>query len=361
MPFSSTRRRFVAAFAAMGATGLLPSLARAQDSDDGGAGSFNYTDDVVACSTSSQDGTFANPANNYQVTALEANFAFVAKIAAQGDNITLFADDAHGGVQTESLALVQGKLTRTAQGEPLAAISIGFETPLTAMEKDGEYYGIVQMAHDQKAPIGLMFYQDDTEMGSWELKPGEFDPKSRQVSFGGDGAAQIYGWLRSGAGFKAALIAGGQTFSAVTTEPGAFATFVDDTLVPAMDVMALQDAAGGCYEDDDYYDPSGYEGCFLTTACCAVIGLADDCWELRTLRRFRDGWMSGFATGRAEIDRYYRQAPAVAARLAASRAGRLRLLGLYWSVIVPSAALIRLGANRLAYRLYRRMMVDLLA
>jgi hypothetical protein len=360
MPFSSTRRRFVAAFAALGVTGLLPAVARAQEPSSSDGDTLNYTDDLVACSTSSMDGTFANPVNNYQVTALEANFAFVARIVSEGDNIRLFADDAHGGVQTESVALVKGTLTRTAQGEPLTAKSIGFETPLTALEKEGQYYGIVQMAHDQQAPIGLMFYQDDAEMGSWELKPGEFDPNSREVSFGGEGAGQIYGWLRSGAGFKAALIAGGQIYSAVTTETGTFAAFVDDTLVPAMDTMALQDAAGGCYENDDYYDSSGFEGCFLTTACCAVVGLPDDCWELATLRRFRDGWMRGFAQGRADIERYYREAPAVTQLLSASRTGRARLLRLYWSTIVPSALLIRLGANRLAWRLYRRMMLDLL-
>ena len=30
------------------------------------------------------------------------------------------------------------------------------------------------------------------------------------------------------------------------------------------------------------------QGCFLTTACCEVLGLSDDCFELRTLRRYRD-------------------------------------------------------------------------
>src|SRR6476646_10620356 len=30
------------------------------------------------------------------------------------------------------------------------------------------------------------------------------------------------------------------------------------------------------------------KGCFLTTACCEVLGLSDDCFELRTLRRYRD-------------------------------------------------------------------------
>ena len=30
------------------------------------------------------------------------------------------------------------------------------------------------------------------------------------------------------------------------------------------------------------------EGCFITSACCKALGLADDCFELRALRRYRD-------------------------------------------------------------------------
>lgn len=36
-------------------------------------------------------------------------------------------------------------------------------------------------------------------------------------------------------------------------------------------------------------------GCFLTTAAVDMLNLADDCWELRTLRRFRAGWRSSRA------------------------------------------------------------------
>ncbi len=39
--------------------------------------------------------------------------------------------------------------------------------------------------------------------------------------------------------------------------------------------------------DEDKCTPPA-QGCFLTTACCEVLGLSDDCFELRTLRRYRD-------------------------------------------------------------------------
>jgi hypothetical protein len=355
----------VAAFAAMGATSLLPTLARAQDgsgSSDGDTTDDNSQGNQVACSASSTDGTYDNPANNYQVTSKSAAFAFIGGIKAVGDGVTLFADDNHGGVKTENLALVKGNLARQSAEDPLTVSSIGFEAPLTALAQNGEYYGVVQLSHDQKVPVGVVFFDGDTQLGGWELTPDEFDPTSRDITFGGEAASQIYQWLRTSTDFKMDLAAGDTVYSVVTADSAQFVDFIDNTLTGQMNQMALQDSFSPCYDQSqpDYFsDGTGY-GCFLTTACCAVVGLPDDCWELETLRRFRDGWMSRFAEGRADVERYYREAPAVAGRLSASRAGRSQLLRLYWTVIVPSAVLIRLGANRLAYRLYRRMMLDLL-
>lgn len=348
MAFQASRRRLLAGLAFFGATGLLPSATRAEET----------TTDVVPCSTGSNSGTFSNPANNYTVTATGAQFAFVAQIKASGENIVLFADDAHGGLQTQGLALAKGSLVRDVTTNALTASSIAFETPLTAYGKDGQYYGIVQLSHDQGVPIGLAMYLDGTEFGEWELKKGEFDPTSRDVSFTGDAAQKIYENLMRGGAFRADLVAGGTVYSQLTVETGAFAEFVNSTLLPSMQSMAEADLASPCHYDPNAINYDG--GCFLTTACCAVVGLNDDCFELRSLRQFRDGWMSQFAEGRAQIARYYDEAPAVAEALAATREGRARLLQLYWKVIVPAVLFSRLGANRAAYVLYRRMMVDLL-
>ena len=77
------------------------------------------------------------------------------------------------------------------------------------------------------------------------------------------------------------------------------------------------------------------------------------------LRRLRDDWMTGFAEGRADIQRYLRNAPSVVTRLSGSAAGRNQLLRLYWTVIAPAALMIALGLRRTPYRLYRRMMLRL--
>ena len=60
-------------------------------------------------------------------------------------------------------------------------------------------------------------------------------------------------------------------------------------------------------------DSSG--GCFLTTACCEYKGLPDDCYELETMRRFRDGWLAKQPYGETLIHDYYAEAPGIVAKI----------------------------------------------
>lgn len=53
------------------------------------------------------------------------------------------------------------------------------------------------------------------------------------------------------------------------------------------------------------------EGCFLTTACVNYAGLPDDCFELQTLRNFRDNYLASTAEGQDLIELYYREAPII--------------------------------------------------
>ncbi|ODR98496.1 hypothetical protein AUC68_08710 [Methyloceanibacter methanicus] len=102
------------------------------------------------------------------------------------------------------------------------------------------------------------------------------------------------------------------------------------------------------------------ESCFITTACCEVLGLGDDCFELRTLRRYRDQVLAKRPGGGAEIARYYELAPALLARLRANATDPDRvLLGIYARYVLPAALAARFGLDRLAYRLYRRMLTAL--
>ncbi|MBR1647213.1 MAG: zinc-ribbon domain containing protein [Selenomonadaceae bacterium] len=58
--------------------------------------------------------------------------------------------------------------------------------------------------------------------------------------------------------------------------------------------------------------------CFITTAVCEYLGKPDDCFELTTLRNFRDNWLALQTGGKEEIREYYEIAPKIVEKLAAS-------------------------------------------
>lgn len=101
--------------------------------------------------------------------------------------------------------------------------------------------------------------------------------------------------------------------------------------------------------------------CFLTTACCEAYGKPDDCYELETLRAFRNGWLR-FQPGGAEAIAVYRVvAPQICAALACDPRHDYQLARMYWGTIVPCIALIHVGLSRPAYALYRRLVTRLMA
>ncbi len=97
-------------------------------------------------------------------------------------------------------------------------------------------------------------------------------------------------------------------------------------------------------------------GCFMTTAACDVIGLADDCWEHNTLRTYRDCWLTKQAGGAAAIAQYYKSSPKIINRIAKSSHADRAWLKLYWQYILPSAILVKLGFNKSARKHYTAMM-----
>lgn len=60
----------------------------------------------------------------------------------------------------------------------------------------------------------------------------------------------------------------------------------------------------------------GGGGCFITTAMCGHFGLADDCTELETLRKFRDSFMTENEERKEDVKEYYRLAKKYASQLA---------------------------------------------
>jgi len=58
------------------------------------------------------------------------------------------------------------------------------------------------------------------------------------------------------------------------------------------------------------------ESCFLTTACVKYYGLKDNCYQLQTLRKFRDTYLLATAKNKYLVEKYYSVAPKLVALLA---------------------------------------------
>ena len=56
-------------------------------------------------------------------------------------------------------------------------------------------------------------------------------------------------------------------------------------------------------------------GCYITTACSRAGGLADDCNELKSMRKFRDDVLLVTPEGRQLVEEYYVIAPRIVARV----------------------------------------------
>lgn len=96
-------------------------------------------------------------------------------------------------------------------------------------------------------------------------------------------------------------------------------------------------------------------GCFFTTAASLTLGLGDNCWELRTLRAFRDGPLKQTQAGRASVARYYAEAPRLVAAVNRRNDAVRQWLNAYWLYILPCAIMARLNFTRPAIRHYSRL------
>ncbi|WP_194757503.1 CFI-box-CTERM domain-containing protein [Aliidiomarina indica] len=102
-----------------------------------------------------------------------------------------------------------------------------------------------------------------------------------------------------------------------------------------------------------------FSECFLTTATVHCIGLADNCWELETLRGFRDNFLLQNSEGRALVSEYYDIAPAIVEAVNRRSDSQWQWLKTYWTGILPTALLVKAGMHTTAQRLYHRMVRDL--
>ncbi len=108
------------------------------------------------------------------------------------------------------------------------------------------------------------------------------------------------------------------------------------------------------YDEKSSYSSGSGIGCFLTTACCEHKGLPDDCYELQTMRKFRDCYLKKIPNGLEMISLYYEDAPAIVAAIRKHPKKQEILDGMYRQVC-KIVALIEKGENDKAVIAYLYM------
>ncbi len=115
-----------------------------------------------------------------------------------------------------------------------------------------------------------------------------------------------------------------------------------------------QDWSGNTYEEKD--DDKG--GCFLTTACTRHAGLPDDCYELRTLRDFRDRYIKELPNGAQLLNEYYKNSPKILSALFLTESYKQEL-SMIFKRIIKAVGCIEVGDNEGALQQYKKIYLNL--
>lgn len=94
-------------------------------------------------------------------------------------------------------------------------------------------------------------------------------------------------------------------------------------------------------------------GCYLTTACVVARGLPDDCFELQTLRKYRDSYLKHRIGGEEDIRYYYDVAPKIVAAIDALENAKEIWGKVYEELIIPCIQCIGKKQYETAYRMYK--------
>lgn len=93
-------------------------------------------------------------------------------------------------------------------------------------------------------------------------------------------------------------------------------------------------------------------GCYLTTACVDHKGLADDCTELESLRKFRDAIIQDDDFMRGKILEYYRTAPIIVQQINQSENSIEVYNNMFDEMITPCVQSIESGDIEKAKEIY---------
>lgn len=113
------------------------------------------------------------------------------------------------------------------------------------------------------------------------------------------------------------------------------------------------------YSDCPIYKGDSSGGCYLTSACMYARGLADDCYELKVLRHFRDTWLSSLKEGKEIIKQYYKIAPKIVSAINDTMDSKSIYERLYKNMVEPCVKLIEQQKYYESLELYKNMTLEL--
>lgn len=95
--------------------------------------------------------------------------------------------------------------------------------------------------------------------------------------------------------------------------------------------------------------------CYITTAVCRSLGRPDDCYELNTLRSYRDTYLLSTGEGRQMVEEYYNIAPTIVKRIDRKEDACRIYQDIWKTYLSPCISLIENGENEKCRDLYTDM------
>jgi hypothetical protein len=99
--------------------------------------------------------------------------------------------------------------------------------------------------------------------------------------------------------------------------------------------------------------------CYITTAVCQTLNKGDDCYELKTLRDYRDQYLLSTIEGEKIVQSYYNIAPTIVNRINKDENSIKIYENILTTYIQPCLTLIEMGKNKECSRLYSEMVISL--
>ena len=100
--------------------------------------------------------------------------------------------------------------------------------------------------------------------------------------------------------------------------------------------------------------------CFITSAVCRTFGKQNDCYELTTLRHFRDTFMMLSEEKKLEVNEYYKIAPEICRNIEKLEdSGNAVYRNIWENYLRNSLKEIESSNNEEAYMIYKKMVMDL--